>query len=113
MERITSPQNPKIKNLKKLEKAGERREQNLILIEGLRETVLAHRAGYEIDSLFVCEEILKTEGEYSLKEILKTDNRQRTTEVKAFSLSYSQTISIYLYSSDVILNLTHHFSSKF
>jgi len=70
MERITSPQNPKIKNLKKLEKAGERREQNLILIEGLRETVLAHRAGYEIDSLFVCEEILKTEGDYSLKEIV-------------------------------------------
>ena len=81
MERITSVQNPKIKNLKKLEKASERREQKLILIEGLREIVLAYRAGYEIESLFVCEEILKRDGEYSLKEILTTDNRQRTTEI--------------------------------
>ena len=60
MEKITSVQNPKIKNLKRLEKASERREQNLFLIEGLRETVLAQRAGYEIESLFVCEEILKS-----------------------------------------------------
>ncbi len=69
MERITSTQNPKIKNLKKLEKASERREQNLFLIEGLRETVLAYRAGYQIESLFVCEEILKREGEYLIEEI--------------------------------------------
>ena len=81
MERITSVQNPKIKNLKKLEKASERREKNLILIEGLREIVLAYRAGYEIESLFICEEILKREGEYSVKEILTTDNGQRTTEI--------------------------------
>jgi len=46
----------------------------LILIEGLRETVLAQRAGYEIDSLFVCEEILKEQKEYPLAEILKTKN---------------------------------------
>jgi len=68
-EKITSTQNPKIKNLKKLEKASERREQNLILIEGLRETVLAYRAGYEIASLFICEEILKEDNSYNLKEL--------------------------------------------
>ena len=54
-EIISSPHNPKIKNLKKLEKASERREQNLFVIEGLRETVLAYRAGYEIKDLFVCD----------------------------------------------------------
>jgi RNA methyltransferase, TrmH family len=66
-EKITSQQNPKIKNLKRLEKASERREQNLILIEGLRETVLAQRAGYEIVNLFVCEEFLKEDETYNLK----------------------------------------------
>lgn len=71
MEKITSAQNPKIKNLKKLEKAGERREQGLILIEGLRESVLAHRAGYIFTALFVCHDLLKQEGEYSLTEIKK------------------------------------------
>jgi TrmH family RNA methyltransferase len=69
-EKITSLQNPKIKNLKKLEKASERREQNLILIEGMRETVLAHRAGYVITSLFICEEILKEDERYNLKTVM-------------------------------------------
>ena len=69
-EKITSLQNPKIKNLKKLEKASERRDQSLILIEGLRETVLAQRAGYTITNLFICEEILKQDGHYNLKALL-------------------------------------------
>lgn len=71
MEKITSAQNPKIKNLKKLEKGGERREQGLILIEGLREAVLAHRAGYTFTAVFICDELLKRDGEYSITEIKK------------------------------------------
>lgn len=66
---ISSTSNPKIKHLKKLEKAGERKEQNKILIEGLRESVLATRAGFEIQSLFVCNEYLKTDGAYRLEEL--------------------------------------------
>ena len=70
-ETITSPQNPKIKNLKKLDKSSERREQNLILIEGLREVILAHRAGYEITALYICEEVIKDQEEYKLSELPK------------------------------------------
>ena len=70
-EKITSLQNPKIKLLKKLEKASERKEQNLFLIEGLREIVLAVRAGYELVSVFVCEERLKQQGDYKFSEIEK------------------------------------------
>lgn len=73
MEKISSIQNPRIKNLKKLEKSSERREQNLILIEGLREVVLAQRAGYQIETVFVCPEILKTTGAYSLKELKNSE----------------------------------------
>ena len=69
-EKITSAQNPKIKNLKKLEKASERREQGLILIEGLREVVLAVCAGYEMDTLFICDEIFKDQEQYKLRDIL-------------------------------------------
>lgn len=72
MDKISSVHNARIKNLKKLEKASERKLQNRLLIEGLRETVLAHRAGYIIESLYVCSDILKTEGDYSLTEILNT-----------------------------------------
>ncbi len=68
-EKITSPQNPKVKNLKKLEKASERREQNLVLIEGLRETVLAQKAGYTLTALYICEELLKESAAYNLNAI--------------------------------------------
>lgn len=77
-EKITSAQNPKIKNLKKLEKASERKAQGLILIEGLREAVLASRAGYEIDSLFICGELLRPQKDYPLSE-LKTQNSKLET----------------------------------
>lgn len=60
METITSAQNPRIKNVVKLqEKASERRAQDLVVIEGRREIGLAMDAGIEIRNLFVCNELLK------------------------------------------------------
>lgn len=55
---ISSAQNPKIKNVLKLqEKSSERRKQNLIVFEGNRELGLALNAGFKIKTLFVCKEI--------------------------------------------------------
>jgi len=93
-EKITSLQNPKIKNLRKLEKASERREQNLILVEGLRETVLAQRAGYVITSLFVCEEFLKQDPTYNLKALTGLASRISVYDISREvyeSLAYRET----------------------
>lgn len=57
MEKITSLQNTRIKNIAKLSKAKERKAQNLFILEGARELTLALSAGYEIDSVFVCREL--------------------------------------------------------
>lgn len=52
---ITSPQNPRIKNLLKLQqKSSERRAQGLTIVEGYRELTIAHGAGVPIAALFVC-----------------------------------------------------------
>ena len=57
-DQITSPQNPRIKNLMLLQqKSRERRKQNLVVVEGLRETGIAVANGFEIEQLFVCPEI--------------------------------------------------------
>ena len=73
IEKITSLQNPKIKNIVKLQqKSSERRKQNLIVIEGLRELVLALKAGFELKSVFVCPDILNQE---LLSKELKPENR--------------------------------------
>lgn len=55
---ITSKSNPKIKNVVKLQKSSERREQNRIIIEGRREIERAVACGFIIDTLFICSEIL-------------------------------------------------------
>ncbi|POY38986.1 rRNA methyltransferase [Solitalea longa] len=57
-EILSSTQNPKIKNVLKLqEKSSERRKQNLIVFEGNRELGLALDAGFKIKTLFVCQEV--------------------------------------------------------
>jgi RNA methyltransferase, TrmH family len=57
MERITSLQNPRVKQIVQLSKARERREQDLVAMEGAREIGLAIDAGYNPETLYICPEI--------------------------------------------------------
>ena len=60
---ITSAQNPRIKNLLVLQqKSRERRKQNLLVVEGLRETGIAVANGFSVAELFVCHEIADEES---------------------------------------------------
>ena len=67
---ITSLQNPKIKNILALEKARERKSQNLFVIEGTKELALAIDGGYKINSVFFCPEIIESK---QLQTIVKHD----------------------------------------
>ena len=59
IERITSTQNPKIKNIVRLQqKSSERKNQDLFVIEGLREVSLAMQAGIKLKSVFICADII-------------------------------------------------------
>lgn len=58
VERITSAQNPKVKDLLALqEKSRLRRERGLFVVEGRREIGHCLDAGFEPDTFFVCPEI--------------------------------------------------------
>jgi TrmH family RNA methyltransferase len=63
MERvITSTQNPLIKNLLLLqEKPRERKEQNLFVIEGIKEITQAAKSGFLIELVLFCQEIISGE----------------------------------------------------
>ncbi|WP_165020170.1 TrmH family RNA methyltransferase [Dysgonomonas sp. ZJ279] len=78
MERITSLQNPKIKNIVKLAKNKERHEQNLFIIEGARELSLALSAGYIIESVYVCPELF-TKTDYP--DVLNSVGENKVIEV--------------------------------
>lgn len=80
MERITSLQNSRIKNIVKLTKARERKAQNLFILEGARELTLAISANYVVKSIFICPELfLKTD----YPQVLETIDRTSIFEVSA------------------------------
>jgi RNA methyltransferase, TrmH family len=59
IQKISSIQNPGIKNLTQLsEKSRVRKEQNLFIIEGEREITRAKAGGYKFESCYFCPEIL-------------------------------------------------------
>lgn len=67
METITSIQNPKVKHLLQLQqKSSERRKAGLFVVEGRRELLHCLEAGFEIDSVFVCPQVLAEYGELPL-----------------------------------------------
>lgn len=68
--KITSSQNPKIKSLLALEKPRERKNRQQFLIEGKREILWALEAGYTIESIFFCEEIIALS---EISDLLKKD----------------------------------------
>src|ERR1035437_7261425 len=57
IEKITSLQNPSVKNIIHLSKSGERRKQNITVVEGFREIFMAFEAGFEIDELYFSREV--------------------------------------------------------
>jgi len=59
MNIINSVNNQKIKDMVKLQKAGERRARGLFIIDGAREIELAKKSGTEISELFYSPELIK------------------------------------------------------
>ncbi|AMJ64658.1 TrmH family RNA methyltransferase [Hymenobacter sp. PAMC 26628] len=58
LDRLSSPQNPRVKALARLQqKAAERRAQGLTLVEGLRELTIAVGAGVAVAALYTCPEL--------------------------------------------------------
>ncbi len=56
---ITSLQNPSVKNIVKLSKSKERKEQGLFVIEGARELSLALQSNYLVESVYVCRKMFE------------------------------------------------------
>ena len=66
-EKITSLQNPRIKQVVLLQqKSKERNKQNLIVVEGYREIKWAVEAGFTARSLFFCTELLNSDSREAL-----------------------------------------------
>ena len=81
MKLITSPQNPFIKELLQLQdKPKARRQSGTFLIEGKRELELAHKGGYEIDTILFVPDML-TDRQLSELAGNKTERIEISREV--------------------------------
>lgn len=76
MNLINSLNNQRVKDLVKLKKASERRDKQLIIIDGAREIELAKKTGINILELFYCPALIKKE----VKDFFGFD-REKITEV--------------------------------
>lgn len=65
-ETISSVQNPRIKNLVRLREGTHRRRQARFLIEGLREFQRALACSWPMESLFFCEDLIKSDQAFKL-----------------------------------------------
>lgn len=54
---LTSPQNPRVKQVLQLRDRKDREEQHLFLIEGYRELLRALDGGWQLETLFICREL--------------------------------------------------------
>ena len=67
---ISSAQNPKVKHIIALEKARTRKEHDEFVFEGVKELSLAVEAGYAIQSVFFCPDII---AEAEVKRLVLND----------------------------------------
>ena len=70
-DRLSSPQNPRIKQLLRLQqKAAERRALGLTLVEGRRELAIAVEAGVAVAAVYHCPELAGPDDAAALRQLL-------------------------------------------
>lgn len=77
---ITSSKNPKVRQLVNLQKPRERKETGLILIEGLKEILMAVDSGVVLQSVFYCRELI-SEVNPAIDDLLSKGNPYELTEI--------------------------------
>jgi TrmH family RNA methyltransferase len=75
---ITNPNNPRIKEVVKLGKAGERQRRGVTVVEGLREVQAALARGVVPVEAFVCRELLSPAARPLLTRLALFDQARRT-----------------------------------
>ncbi|GHT74973.1 rRNA methyltransferase [Bacteroidia bacterium] len=91
MERITSLQNSRIKNVIKLgAKAHERKEQGIFIIEGARELSLALSGNYTLDTVFICSELFEKTDYPEVLSVIPQDILYEVSEAVFQKMAYRE-----------------------
>jgi len=109
---ISSLSNPKIKNIARLIKNGsERQESQTIIVDGLRETAEAVRAGWKIKEFFYCRDFLKKNiNTKEIEELISSSEEVYELSEKAFEkFSYKKNpdgcLAVFSYRENSLKNI--------
>ena len=101
---IESLQNPRIKNLLKLqEKSRERKNQGLFIVEGTQENELAIKGGYEAVEIYICEDIYNKSIDFEQAKVLTIT--KQVFEKLAYRKSTGGIIGVYKTKSSSLTDL--------
>lgn len=74
LDKITSLQNPRIKDVVKMHRSKVRRSSGMIIVEGFREIMLALEAGLAAEYLMVCPELLPESITSRVQNLIHSNN---------------------------------------
>ncbi|WP_413532590.1 TrmH family RNA methyltransferase [Empedobacter brevis] len=101
---IESLQNPRIKNLLKLqEKSRERKNQGLFIVEGTQENELAIKGGYEAIEVYICEDIYNKTLDFNGAKVFTIT--KQVFEKLAYRKSTGGIIGVYKTKSATLVDL--------
>lgn len=101
---IESLQNPRIKNLLKLqEKSRERKNQGLFIVEGTQENELAVKGGYEAVEIYICEDIYNKSIDFGQAKLFTIT--KQVFEKLAYRKSTGGIIGVYKTKSSTLTDL--------
>ena len=101
---IESLQNPRIKNLLKLqEKSRERKNQGLFIVEGTQENELAIKGGYEAVEIYICEDIYNKSIDFGQVKVFTIT--KQVFEKLAYRKSTGGIIGVYNTKSSTLTDL--------
>lgn len=101
---IESLQNPRIKNLLKLqEKSRERKNQGLFIVEGTQENELAVKGGYEAVEIYICEDIYNKSIDFGQAKVFTIT--KQVFEKLAYRKSTGGIIGVYKTKSSTLKDL--------
>ena len=101
---IESLQNPRIKNLLKLqEKSRERKNQGLFIVEGTQENELAIKGGYEAVEIYICEDIYNKSIDFGNAKVFTIT--KQVFEKLAYRKSTGGIIGVYKTKSSTLTDL--------
>lgn len=90
LDKITSAQNTRVKDVVRMHRSAVRREKGIAIIEGLREISMALAAGLQTDYVMLCPSLFNEAGHHELEQVIKSHRCYEVSEYVFSKMAYRE-----------------------